>query len=46
MFALIILYVDKIIEDECPIVNKVTIQNTFLKYLKENGIVIDTKNKK
>jgi hypothetical protein len=46
MFALIILYIDKIIEDECPIVNKVTIQNTFLKYLKENGIVIETKNKK
>ena len=46
IFGFIRPNVDNTIEEECPIVNKVIIQNTFLKYLKENGIVIETKNKK
>ena len=45
ILGLIISKVDKTIDDEWPIVNKVTIQNRFLKYLKVNGIVIDIKNK-
>jgi hypothetical protein len=46
IFGFIIPNVDNTIEEECPIVNKVTIQNNFLKYLNENGIVIETKNRK
>tara|TARA_B100000073_G_C23371162_1_gene427018 strand:- start:308 stop:541 length:234 start_codon:yes stop_codon:yes gene_type:complete len=46
IFGFIRPNVDNTIEEECPIVNKVTIQNNFLKYLNENGIVIDTKNRK
>ena len=38
--------VDKTIDRVCPIVNKVTIQNSFWKYFKVNGIVIEIKNKK
>jgi hypothetical protein len=46
MSGLKILKVDSIIDVEWPIVKKVIIQNNLLKFLNENGIVIETIKRK
>tara|TARA_B100001989_G_C24538489_1_gene466002 strand:- start:684 stop:830 length:147 start_codon:yes stop_codon:yes gene_type:complete len=46
MYGLKILKVDSIIDVEWPIVKKVIIQNNLLKFLNENGIVIETIKRK